>query len=48
MTQTIYDGREGYVVTEQGLDFLKKQIELVNLLKNHSSVKKSVFFSDLV
>jgi predicted transcriptional regulator len=24
MTQTIYDGREGYVVTEQGLDFLKK------------------------
>ena len=33
LTQTIYDGREGYVVTEQGLDFLQKYSELVNMLK---------------
>jgi len=34
LTQTIYDGREGFVVTEQGLEFLKKHSELINLLKN--------------
>jgi predicted transcriptional regulator len=34
LVQTIYDGREGYVVTEQGLEFLKKHSELVNMLKN--------------
>ena len=34
LTQTIYDGREGYVVTEQGLEFLKKHSELVSMLKN--------------
>jgi len=34
LTQTIYDGREGFVVTEQGLEFLKKHGELVNMLKN--------------
>jgi predicted transcriptional regulator len=34
LTQAIYDGREGFVVTEQGLEFLKKHSELVNMLKN--------------
>ena len=34
LAQTIYDGREGYVVTEQGLEFLKKHSELVSMLKN--------------
>ena len=35
LTQTIYDDREGFVVTEQRLDFLRKHSELVNLLKIH-------------
>jgi hypothetical protein len=30
LTQTIYYGREGFVVTEQGLEFLRKHSELVN------------------
>jgi predicted transcriptional regulator len=30
---SIYDGREGYVATEQGLDFLQKHTELIRLLK---------------
>jgi predicted transcriptional regulator len=34
LTQAIYDGREGFVVTEQGLEFLKKHSELVSMLKN--------------
>jgi predicted transcriptional regulator len=34
LTQTIYDGREGFVVTEQGVEFLKKHSDLVNMLKN--------------
>ncbi|MGE5532885.1 MAG: winged helix-turn-helix domain-containing protein [Bacillota bacterium] len=35
ITPAIYGGREGYVVTAQGLDFLKKYIELVQLLKTY-------------
>ena len=33
MTSTIYDSREGYVVTMQGLDFLQEHSELVHMLK---------------
>ena len=47
LTQTIYDDREGFVVTEQGLEFLKKHSELVNLLKNPQYRKKRVFSSRL-
>ena len=36
----MYDGREGYVVTAQGLDFLQKHRELVQLLKTYGSTKK--------
>ena len=43
ITQTIYDGREGYVVTEQGLDFLQKHSELIELLKTYGSIKKNAF-----
>lgn len=32
ITQTIIDGREGYVVTKQGLDFLQKHSDLVHML----------------
>jgi predicted transcriptional regulator len=39
---SIYDGREGYIVTEQGLDFLQKHSELVQLLKTSSGVKKTL------
>ena len=41
ITQTIYDGREGYVVTEQGLGFLQKHSELIELLKTCGGIKKS-------
>ena len=40
LTQTIYGGREGYLVTEQGLGFLQKHSELVDMLKTCGSVKK--------
>jgi predicted transcriptional regulator len=41
ITQTILNGREGYVVTPQGLDFLQKHNELVQLLKTYSNIKKT-------
>jgi predicted transcriptional regulator len=41
ITRTIYDGREGYVVTEQGLGFLQKHSELIELLKTCGGIKKS-------
>ena len=31
----IYDGREGFVVTTKGLDFLQKHSELVQLLETY-------------
>ena len=34
IAQSIYDGREGYVVTAHGLDFLQKHSELIQMLKN--------------
>jgi predicted transcriptional regulator len=43
ITQTIYDGREGYVVTAQGLDFLQKHSELVQLLRTYDGIKKTAF-----
>ena len=36
---TIFDGREGYVVTEQGLDFLQTHSELIHMLKNSPTKK---------
>jgi predicted transcriptional regulator len=42
ITQSIYDGREGYVVTGQGLDFLQKHAELIRLLKPAGHKKNSV------
>ena len=42
ITPTMYDGREGYMVTAQGLDFLQKYSELVHLLKTYSSTKKTL------
>lgn len=41
ITPTIFDGREGYIVTEQGLDFLQKHNEIVRLLKTSGSDRKS-------
>ena len=41
ITTTIFDGREGYVVTEQGLDFLQTHSELIHLLKNSSPTKNA-------
>jgi predicted transcriptional regulator len=38
---SIYEGRDGYMVTERGLDFLQKHSELVNLLKTSSRSKKT-------
>ena len=40
ITQTTYDDREGYVVTAQGLVFLQKHSELIQLLKTYGSIKK--------
>ena len=40
ITQTIFDGREGYIVTAQGLDFLQKHRELIRLLKTKVAPKK--------
>ncbi len=39
LAQTIFDGREGYIVTEQGLDFLQKHNEIVQLLNGQSDKK---------
>jgi predicted transcriptional regulator len=33
ITQTIYNGREVYVVTAQGLDFLQKHGDLIQMLR---------------
>ncbi len=41
LTRTIFDGREGYTVTEQGLDFLQKHSRLVQLLKISGSSRKN-------
>jgi predicted transcriptional regulator len=38
---TIYEGREGYVVTPQGLDFLQKHKELIQQLKTFGNTKKT-------
>ena len=43
ITQTICDGREGYMVTEQGLDFLQKHSELIQLLRTDGNIKKQRF-----
>ena len=37
----IYDGREGYMVTAQGLDFLQKHSELIQMLKTYGGIKKT-------
>jgi predicted transcriptional regulator len=42
ITHTMYDGREGYMVTAQGLDFLQKHSELVQLLKTNGNTKKTM------
>ncbi len=41
LTPTIFDDREGYIVTEQGLDFLQKHRELIQLLKTSGSSRKN-------
>jgi|WetSurMetagenome_2_1015567.scaffolds.fasta_scaffold41856_3 predicted transcriptional regulator len=42
LTPMIYDCREGYVATEQGVVFLQKHSELVQLLETRGgSVKKT-------
>ncbi len=33
---------EGYIVTTQGLDFLQKHVELVDMLRTHGSIPKAV------
>jgi predicted transcriptional regulator len=33
MTRTINDGKEVYVITEKGIDFLQRHHELIRLLK---------------
>jgi len=43
ITPAMFDGREGYVVTERGLDFLQKHSELIQLLKTSGGVKKNGF-----
>ncbi len=43
ITHTIYDGREGYVITEQGKDFLQKHSELIQMLESHGGTKKIAF-----
>jgi predicted transcriptional regulator len=41
ITPTVYDGREGYVVTAQGLNFLQKYRELIRMLETGGSNKKA-------
>ena len=40
ITQTNSEGKDVYVVTEKGLDFLQKHNELIRLLKTYDSIKK--------
>ena len=37
ITQTSHHGKEVYVVTEKGMDFLQKHRELIRLLKTYRS-----------
>jgi hypothetical protein len=39
----MYEGREGYVVTAQGLDFFQKHSELIQMLRTYGSIKKTEF-----
>lgn len=48
IAQTIYDGREVYVVTAQGLEFLQKHKELNQLLKTQCSSKKPASSTNLL
>ena len=41
ITPTVFDGREGYVVTTQGLNFLQKYRELIRMLETKGSNKKA-------
>jgi|ERR1039458_2539598 len=41
ITPSICEGREGYVVTDQGIDFLQKHAELIHLLKTSGINKKT-------
>jgi predicted transcriptional regulator len=41
ITPTVFDGREGYVVTTQGLNFLQKYRELIRMLETNGSNKKA-------
>ena len=45
IAQSIYDGREGYIATGQGLDFLQKHSELIRLLKPSGHIKNTSFSS---
>jgi len=41
ITLTVYDGREGYVVTPQGLNFLQKYRELIRMIEIIGNNKKA-------
>lgn len=41
ITTALYDGREGALVTAQGLDFLQKHSELMQMLKTYGGIKKT-------
>ena len=43
ITKTNSEGKDVYVVTEKGLDFLQKHNELIRLLKTYDITKKSRF-----
>jgi predicted transcriptional regulator len=48
ITPTVYDGREGYVVTPQGLNFLQKYRELIRMIEIIGNNKKAALSSRIM
>lgn len=42
ISQTISEGKEGYKITESGLNFLHKHGELIRLIKSRTDVKINI------
>jgi predicted transcriptional regulator len=47
ITQTVRDGKEGYRITENGVNFLHKHKELIRLLKSRSRMKVKIPINSL-
>jgi predicted transcriptional regulator len=48
ITPTVYEGREGYVVTAQGLNFLQKYRELIRMIETSGNKKAALSIQNIV